>query len=160
MNDDVLRRAIRHGLSGEGAHVEVQAVFEGLDWKRAGERPPGVAHSAFEILNHIRYWQDWAVQWLDGKNPKTPRHAPASWPGGQAPTSAAAWKRAVAGLGKGLRALDECARRADLSARLGAKTRLEMLQTIGSHGSYHAGQVAQLRQMLGSWPPPSGGLTW
>jgi len=35
-----------------------------------------------------------------------------------------------------------------------------MLQTIGSHNSYHAGEVAFLRQILGKWPPPSGGLTW
>jgi hypothetical protein len=35
-----------------------------------------------------------------------------------------------------------------------------MLQTIGAHNSYHLGQVVQLRQMLGAWPPASGGLTW
>ncbi|HEY7818849.1 MAG TPA: DinB family protein, partial [Vicinamibacteria bacterium] len=40
------------------------------------------------------------------------------------------------------------------------KSRLEMLHTIASHGSYHVGQVVLLRQMLGAWPPPSGGLTW
>jgi hypothetical protein len=27
-------------------------------------------------------------------------------------------------------------------------------------GRHHAGQVAFLRQLLGEWPPPSGGLTW
>jgi hypothetical protein len=35
-----------------------------------------------------------------------------------------------------------------------------MLQTIGSHNSYHAGQVVIVRQALDAWPPPSGGLTW
>jgi len=35
-----------------------------------------------------------------------------------------------------------------------------MLHAIGAHNSYHAGQVAFLRQLLGKWPPPSGGLTW
>jgi uncharacterized damage-inducible protein DinB len=39
-------------------------------------------------------------------------------------------------------------------------TCLEMLHLIGSHTSYHVGQVALLRQMLGAWPPPSGGVTW
>jgi len=35
-----------------------------------------------------------------------------------------------------------------------------MLQAIASHTSYHAGQVVLVRQMLGTWPPPSGGVTW
>jgi uncharacterized damage-inducible protein DinB len=35
-----------------------------------------------------------------------------------------------------------------------------MAQTMGAHNSYHAGQAVLLRQLLGQWPPPSGGLTW
>jgi len=35
-----------------------------------------------------------------------------------------------------------------------------MLHTIATHNSYHAGQVALLRQLLRKWPPPSGGVTW
>jgi hypothetical protein len=160
MKNEVLHRVVRHALSGEGAHVEVKEVFAGLDWKRAGVRPTGVVHSAFETLNHISFWQDWAVRWLDGKDPETPPHAAGSWPGSRAPASSAVWRRAVTRLGKGLRDLETHARKADLLTRVGAKTRLEMLHTIGSHNSYHAGQVVELRQMLGSWPPPSGGLTW
>ena len=89
MKNEVLHRAVRRALSGEGAHVEVAEVFAGLDWRRAGERPPGVAHSAFETLKHISFWQDWAVRWLDGKDPETLRHAAGSWPGGRSPASAA-----------------------------------------------------------------------
>jgi uncharacterized damage-inducible protein DinB len=37
---------------------------------------------------------------------------------------------------------------------------LQMLHAIAAHNSYHLGQVVVLRQMLGAWPPPSGGLTW
>jgi uncharacterized damage-inducible protein DinB len=28
------------------------------------------------------------------------------------------------------------------------------------HNSYHVGQIAMLRRMLGAWPPQSGGDTW
>jgi hypothetical protein len=47
----------------------------------------------------------------------------------------------------------------DLSATRGDKTHVEMARVIGAHNSYHAGQAALLRQVLGAWPPPSGGLT-
>src|SRR5262249_12094487 len=50
--------------------------------------------------------------------------------------------------------------KADLLAKRGRKTPLEVLQTIASHNSYHLGQVVVLRQRLCAWPPPSGGLTW
>ncbi len=160
MDGTLLRRTVRKALTGEGAHVQVGQVFAGLGWKLAGERPQGVAHSAFETLNHVAFWQDWAVDWLDGRDPPIPRHASGAWPGKRSPASASEWKRAVAHLGKGLRELERRAARAEASAGGRGKTPLEMLHTIGSHTSYHAGQVAQLRQLLGAWPPPSGGLTW
>lgn len=31
---------------------------------------------------------------------------------------------------------------------------------IATYNSHHAGQVVLLRQLLGKWPPRSGGLTW
>jgi uncharacterized damage-inducible protein DinB len=70
------------------------------------------------------------------------------------------WKRAVKDFRKGLDALERGSRSPDLLAKRGKKSQLEMLQTIASHNSYHLGQAALLRQMLGTWPPPSGGLTW
>ena len=36
----------------------------------------------------------------------------------------------------------------------------EQLESFAAHNAYHFGRIVQLRQMLGSWPPPSGGLTW
>ncbi len=156
----LLRRSALDGLSGEGAHTATAAVFDGLGWKLAGARPAGLPHSAFQILNHICFWQEWAVAWLEGDDPASPRHAAGSWPGAVRPASAAEWRAAVRRYRKGCAALARHARRDDLLDRKGAKTRFAMLRTIGAHNSYHAGQAALVRQFLGAWPPPSGGLTW
>ena len=160
MKSDILQRNIRHALSGKGAHVEVRAVFDGLHWKLARARPQGIAHSAFQLLGHMSYWQDWAVRWLDGGDPPLPTHASESWPADEGPSTPTDWKRAVARFRRGLAELERWAQDDRPFTKFGTKTRLEMLHTIGSHNSYHAGQVALLRQMLDSWPPPSGGLTW
>ncbi|PTX52215.1 hypothetical protein C8P63_13131 [Melghirimyces profundicolus] len=40
------------------------------------------------------------------------------------------------------------------------RTRMEGLRSIASHNSYHLGQVALIRRMPGSWPPPKGGDSW
>ena len=36
----------------------------------------------------------------------------------------------------------------------------EQLESFAAHNAYHFGRIVLLRQMLGSWPPPSDGLTW
>jgi uncharacterized damage-inducible protein DinB len=155
-----LETIARHALSGKGAHVETKGVFSGLDWKTAGEKPRGVAHSVHQLLKHMSYWQDWVVQWLDGRELALPRHARESWPGAARPSNRREWEEAVRQFRRGLAELERGCRDADLSSARGRKSRLEMLQAIGAHNSYHAGQVAFLRQLLGKWPPPSGGLTW
>jgi uncharacterized damage-inducible protein DinB len=156
----LLERAIGNALSGKGAHVGTKNIFEGLDWKTAGTRPSGAPHSIFQLLWHLSYWQDWALKWLEGGNPAIPKHASASWPGEPCPASAQEWQRAVQGFRSGLARLERESRRADLLSTRGKHSRLGMLQVIASHNSYHAGQVVVLSQMLGKWPPPSGGVTW
>lgn len=157
----ILERTIDHALTGEGAHVGSITVFDGLDWKLAGLRPAGAPHSLFQLLSHLAFWQDWVVKWLDGKKtPPIPKHASGSWPAEVKPARKEDWDRLLTVFREGLKALERGACRVDLLNKRGTKTRLEMLQSIASHNSYHLGEAAFLRQMLGSWPPPSGGLTW
>lgn len=156
----ILEKTIGRALSGKGAHVEAKKAFEGLPWKIAGGRPRGVPHSLFQLLNHMIYWQDWVLKWLGGEKPPIPKHAGGSWPGAAGPAASKEWEQAVRRFRKGLDEMTRRSREADLLSKRGGKSRLEMLRTIASHNSYHLGQVVQLRQILGAWPPPSGGLTW
>lgn len=157
---NVLHRTTSRALSGKDSHVEAAAVLAGLDWKLAGARPSGVPHSLFQLVNHIIYWQEWVVKWLDGKKPRPPKHAAGSWPGRVSPASRKEWERGVRRFRNVLGALERRSRQGDLMSKRGKMTRLEILHIIGSHTSYHVGQVAFLRQLLGAWPPPSGGITW
>lgn len=159
-NRNVLEKTVGHALSGGGAHVEAKNVLEGLDWNAVGTQPQGVPHSIFQLLKHMTYWQDWVVNWLDEKNPPIPEQASGSWPGTASPTNSEDWKRAVEQFLNGLDELNRGTKEADLLSKIGKKSRLEMLQSIASHNSYHIGEIVVIRQMLGAWPPPSGGLTW
>jgi hypothetical protein len=156
----MMQETLARALSGEGAHVASKNVFEGLDWTRAGARPEGAPHSIFQLLGHLTFWQDWVVAWLDGGNPQVPKHAAGSWPTAAAPASKKDWAQAVKAFRRGLAGLERRAGKRDLLAPRGKHTRLGMLHAIASHNSHHLGQVVILRQMLGAWPPPSGGVTW
>ena len=88
------------------------------------------------------------------------RPAGGCWPGKDRPASRREWERTTRRLEKAVGALRTRARDVDLWPRRGRWTPLEMLLVIGSHTSYHVGQITALRQSLGVWPPPSGGVTW
>ena len=156
----LLQRTARRSLSGKDAHVDAAAALAGLSWKLAGERPAGAPHTVFQLVNHMIYWQEWVVKWLDGKSPKPPKHAAGSWPGRVRPGSRREWERTVRRFRRERDVLVRRSRRPDLLEKRGTKTRLEMLHIIASHTSYHVGQVVFLRQVLGAWPPPAGGVTW
>ncbi len=156
----VLAKVMGRALSGKGAHVAPKDAFNGLDWKTAGAQPDGVPHSIFQLLNHMTYWNDWVVKWLAGQKPPVPKHASGSWPGGAAPQTAKEWRQALRRFEQGLQAMTRASQATDLLAKRGTSTGLQMLQAIAAHNSYHLGQVVVLRQRLGAWPPPSGGLTW
>ena len=162
MGDDhnVLEKVIGRALVGKGSHVEAKSAFEGLDWKVAGSCPEGSSHSVYQLVNHMIYWNQWVVRWLDGEKPPIPKHAGLSWPGSAAPEGAKDWERVVRQFGKGLDEMNRRSRGEHLLSKQGGKTRLEVLQSVASHNSYHLGEVVLLRQILHAWPPPSGGLTW
>jgi uncharacterized damage-inducible protein DinB len=153
-------RLAHRALSGKASHVQTKEVFSGLDWKTARSKPRGVPHSIYQLLKHMSYWQDWVVAWLKGGSPAVPRHASGSWPAEVGPSSRRDWDETVKQFRRGLGTLERACRGAGVSSERGGAKRLEMLHTIGAHNSYHAGQVAFLRQLLGKWPPPSGGVTW
>jgi uncharacterized damage-inducible protein DinB len=162
MNGDhkVIQKVVGNALSGKGAHVATNSLYEGLDWKLAGVRLQGAPHTIFELMAHMTFWQEWAAKWLDGGKPPIPRHAAGTWPKSSAPASREDWQKALKAFRSSLAGLEQRAGKADLLAKRGKETGLRMLHAIASHNSYHGGQAVFLRQMLGVWPPPTGGLSW
>ena len=162
MADDqsVFFKMMSKALSGKDAHVDTTSILEDLDWKLVGARPDGTPHSLYQLVNHMAYWQEWVVKWLDGRNPKVPKHAAGGWPGKVSPASRKEWEQATCRFRDALVALKCHSQQADPLSKRGEITRMEMIHLVASHTSYHVGQVAIMRQLLGSWPPPSGGITW
>ena len=145
---EIATRSISRALSGQGAHLDPTRVFENLDWKLAGSRPEGVSHSISQVLHHMVFWQDWILQWLDGRRTSTT----GSWRSSP-PMSRREWERSIAQFNAGLAELSRRAREESPFHKSGRTSRLEMLNTAAAHNSYHAGQVVILRQLLKSWPP-------
>ena len=127
----VLERGLERLLSAKDIHVDLGGALEGLDWTLAGARPDAAPHSIFQLVNHMAYWQEWVVKWLDGEEPAVPKHAAGGWPGSEAPTSSTDWEKAVERLRQGLEELRGRCRETAPLAKHGEKSRLEVLQALG-----------------------------
>lgn len=139
----------------------VEQVLEGLEWQLAAVRPEGMPHSIFQVVNHMVYWLDFSRQWLEGHKPPTPEHAAESWPGATSPEDAEEWSATVDRFQEGLAGFNQWVESGELfNDRGSGKTAVEIIQMIATHNSYHTGQIASLRRLVGDWPPPSGGATW
>lgn len=149
-------------LTGEGAFANVRNVLEGIEFKQLGQRPEGAPHSIFEELWHTVYWQDLVLDWIEGGDRPAPDHAAASWPQEPAPADLREGRELVRTFLEGVnRAIAHAsdAERLDTPVR-GTRTVRSLLETILAHNSHHLGKIILLRQLLGNWPPPSGGDTW
>ncbi|WP_312027250.1 DinB family protein [Cytobacillus firmus] len=146
-----------NGLHGENAHVDPLEVFEGLRWEMAGVKPANCPYSVWQIINHMIFWQDFYLVYLKGGVPNHPEHDEDSWPAETAPSNETEWSDTLLRFSKGLKEAESEAKK-DLKEQRDAgleRTRGDLLATLMAHNSYHTGQVALIRQLIGAWPPPS-----
>jgi len=149
-------------LTGEGAHAKVHHILEGIELKQLGVRPDVAPHSIYEELWHLNYWQTLLLDWIDGKERAIPAHADEGWPPRPAPVDLQEARALVRTFLEGINravALASDPQRLD-DAVHGRYTVRTTLESLLAHNSYHLGRVVLLRQLIGIWPPPSGGDSW
>lgn len=166
MTDPVLTELIYGG----GAHTDALAIVDGVSSELAGALPGGAPNSIFQLVAHVNYWIDYELRRMAGQAPVYPEHAAESWPASAVPR-AGEWEATVArckvlldemaALSRDAAALPRAVASVDSEnyANQGSTVREVLHQTV-VHNSYHLGQVAFLRRMLGIWPPASGSDTW
>jgi len=148
------------GVAGGGAHLDSATVLDGLDWTLAGRELAGSPYTILQCANHIIYWNGYAIAAIQGQNPTAPEHAVDGWPGPKAASSQAEWDAFVLAYKASLAALVETVKQKRFTDLIVTRNRLDSLRAMTQHVSYHVGQIALLRRMMGSWPPPGGGDTW
>lgn len=156
---DPLRRRVVEILEGKGAHVDFDAAVRGLSAEAAGRRAPGLPHTAWQIVEHLRIALWDLVGFSESGEHESPPWPEGYWPAEEAPPSASAWKESLVAyrrhLGEMIELVSDPAN--DLLAPLpwsdkGADLFREAL-LAASHASYHLGQLVDLRRALGDWPP-------
>jgi len=145
-------------LDGGQAHVSFADAVKDFPVELRGVVPKGAAHSAWEVVEHIRIAQR---DILDFSAPPTGGYQAMAWPDAYwpktaAPASSEAWDRAVA----------EVQRDCDTFKKLILKPGVDLAKPflwgtgqnllreallIADHNAYHIGELVVLRRLLGAW---------
>jgi hypothetical protein len=153
MNDAILRRQVLTLLDGGRAHARARDVLARFPKRRCGERPPGFAHSAWQLLEHLRIAQRDILDFCMEARHRSPEWPDGYWPKSAAPRNAAAWDASARAFLGDLRACVALVRgrNIDLLADLPhveGVTWLQELFLVADHNSWHLGQLLQLRRVL------------
>jgi len=163
MSDESLRKHILYLLRGGGAHLGFDEAFEDVPARLRGMKPAGAAHTAWQLVEHLRLAQ-WDILEFS-RNPQhvSPKFPEGYWPRTPAPPDDAAWERSVAAFRADLEAM--CALVEDPAKDLFARihhpeateehTLLREALLVADHNAYHVGQLVLLRRLLNTWPGDS-----
>jgi uncharacterized damage-inducible protein DinB len=164
-------RALTELLRGKGAHADPLACVEDVSVESAARQVEGFPHSIAALVFHMNYWMDYELRRIRGERPAYPDHNSESFPSGSFPLGADDWDQLrkqftsllndFAGLANS--SSEEMHRQIEASHAGDTKlagTLEAVLWQMVTHNSYHVGQIAMIRRVLGAWPPRGGGDTW
>jgi hypothetical protein len=156
-NDTAIRDNLVWLLEGGHAHAKFDEVVEGFPSDRAGIRPKGASHSAWEILEHMRIAQNDILRFTLSADYVSPDWPEGYWPANPAPEDKDGWSRSVRDFRKDVEEFVSLIR--DPARDLykifpwgSGQTLLREALLIADHNSYHLGELVLVRRLLGIWP--------
>jgi hypothetical protein len=151
-----LRQHLLYVLQGGGAHAKFDEVIAGIPAKLRGQKPAGLPHSLWMLLEHMRI-----AQWDILEFSRNPKHVSPKWPEGywprtEPPPSPAAWNASIKKFRQDLRAMQNLVKKpkTDLFARIpwgDGQTILREALLAADHNAYHLGQMLDTRRLLRAW---------
>jgi uncharacterized damage-inducible protein DinB len=161
---------LAQALTAESAHAAPAHILEGLPDELAHRAVAGAPHTIYQELWHLAFWQQMTLDWTSGIETPYPAKPTDPFPS-SAQTALESWpelcRRFLNGAEQAASAASDNARlqiTVRCPSRPGNPVRLmtveDQLISLAAHNAYHFGRIVLLRQLLGSWPPPSGGFTW
>jgi len=156
MSDQALRLQLADLLDWKSAHVGFDAAVKGIPARLRGTIPEGFAHSAWQVIEHMRIAQHDIFDFCRNPRYEEKKWPDDYWPAATGPRSAAAWSESLAAYRRDRTAMQRLAadRRIDLFARIphgSGQTYLREILLVADHAGYHIAQIVDIRRALGIW---------
>jgi hypothetical protein len=155
-HETALRRELVDLLKGGGAHAKFEDVAADFPAKLRGQKPPGMPHSPWMLLEHLRIGQRDILEFSRNPDYVSPQWPEGYWPKTSAPPTASAWSKSVASFRRDLKSVQLLVAnpKTDLFVRIpwgDGQTILREVLLVADHNAYHLGQLVQVRRLLGAW---------
>ena len=154
--DQSLRDHLLELLQGRSAHLDLAAALKDLPADLRGKKAPGLPHTVWQLLEHIRIAQWDILEFSRNPDYVAPKWPDDYWPATAAPPDAAAWEASVEAVHRDLKAMQDLVAdpKTDLYAKIPwgeGQTILREAMLVADHNGYHLGQIVSVRQALGAW---------
>jgi hypothetical protein len=155
-NENTLREHLIDLLGGGNAHLDFAKAIADLPIKLRGARPPGLPHTPWRLVEHMRIAQWDILRFSIDPDHISPEFPDGYWPKGDAPPDAKAWNRSIAAFQADLQAMKDLVAdpKTDLFTPLPhgqGQTILREALLVADHNAYHLGQLVTVRRLLGAW---------
>ena len=154
--DRAIREHLLELLGGGHAHLDFDRAITDLPAGLRGSRPPGLPHTPWRLVEHLRIAQWDILQFSVDPHHVSPAFPDGYWPEDDARPDPGAWDRSVAAFRADLRAMMDLV--ADPGTDLLApiphgqgQTILREALLVADHNAYHLGQLVTVRRLLGAW---------
>ena len=154
--DGALRKQLVELLKGGNAHLDFEKAIADLPAALRGVRPPGLPHTPWRLIEHMRIAQWDIVEFSFNSRHVSPEFPAGYWPAGDAPRDDAEWDRTIAAFRTELATMIDRVTdlQTDLFARIPhgqGQTVLREALLLADHNAYHLGQLVTVRRLLGAW---------
>jgi hypothetical protein len=155
--DKALREHVLYLLDGGGAHARFDEIVAGVPPKLLGQKPAGLLHSLWMLLEHLRIAQWDILEFSRNAKHASPKWPEGYWPKTPAPPKPTDWNASVKKFRQDLKAMRDLVKdpKTDLFAPIpwgDGQTVLREALLLADHNAYHQGQMLDARRLLGAWP--------
>jgi hypothetical protein len=91
-DDRIVRDQLVEFLRGGNAHIDLKSALKEFPARLYGAKPQGIPHSAWQLLEHIRFTLHDLLEFSTNPKYVEPEWPKDYWPEAAAPASAEAWK--------------------------------------------------------------------
>ncbi len=159
MGDTEARRIRTHLialLGGADAHLDFDAIVARFPVELRTVTPGGAAHSAWQLLEHLRIAQWDILEFSRNPNHVSPTFPAGYWPSPDTPADDQAWEHSVRAFRADREALQDLVANesTDVLAPIPHGTGQTLFRecfVVAKHNSYHLGQLVLLRRLLDVW---------
>jgi hypothetical protein len=154
--NQVLREQLLMRLKGRGAHMPFEDAVNDFPLDRINERFPNGTYSSWGLVEHLRIAQHDILDYIRNPDYRHMQWPKDYWPDETTTASAEDWQATIEAFLSDRGELEAMVEdpETDLYAEIpwgNGHTVLRELLIVSDHNAYHIGELAIMRQVMGTW---------